>query len=130
MALAAGRELIPALFTRLDFAVNVLALLFQAVVVGWLTRLGGVRTSRAAMPALAGLNSLIDTLLQRGADSAGNALHVAIASLGNFRHCMAVHRGMRIADFLHPLAWSGIRGSRESPGVRGAWMRCIGRRMP
>ncbi|HKZ74215.1 MAG TPA: hypothetical protein VJ011_09125 [Steroidobacteraceae bacterium] len=122
MALAAGRELIPALFTRLDFAVNVLALLFQAVVVGWLTRLGGVRTSRAAMPALAGL--------QRGADSAGNALHVAIASLGNFRHCMAVHRGMRIADFLHPLAWSGIRGSRESPGVRGAWMRCIGRRMP
>lgn len=119
-----------ALFARLDFAVNVLALLFQGVIVGWLTRRGGVRASLTAMPLIAGVSfvllalvptgtmllatqvvrraadygffkptremlftvlepqskfkskSLIDTVLQRGADTLGNGAYLAIATLG------------------------------------------------
>lgn len=118
------------LFARLDFAVNVLALAFQAVVVGWLTIRGGLRISLSAMPLVAGLSfvalavsptlavllvtlvvrraadyglgkptremlftvlhpeskfkskSLIDTVLQRGADTLGNWLYVLLAGLG------------------------------------------------
>ena len=43
-----------ALFARLEFFVNVLSLIFQALVVTWLTRLGGVRLSLSAMPVLIG----------------------------------------------------------------------------
>jgi AAA family ATP:ADP antiporter len=119
-----------AFFARIDFAVNVLALLFQTLVVGWLTARGDVRLSLSAMPALAALSflalavqpvfamlmltqvvrraadyglakparemlftvvnpeskfkskSLLDTALQRGGDSVGNALYVAIAAIG------------------------------------------------
>jgi AAA family ATP:ADP antiporter len=41
-----------ALFARLDFASNVLALVMQTVVVGWLTARGGVRATLTAMSAL------------------------------------------------------------------------------
>jgi ATP:ADP antiporter, AAA family len=125
-----GFETRAALFARVDFAVNVFALLMQSVVVGWLTRVGGVRAALGAMPAIAGVSflvlaivptgamlmatqvvrrgadyglfkparemlftvlhsdtkfkskSLLDTLLQRGADSLGNALYLVIAILG------------------------------------------------
>lgn len=119
-----------ALFARVDLAVNVLALAFQTLVVGWLTTRGSLKLSLSAMPALAGLSfvalalaptlvmvlvtqvirrgadyglakptremlytvlnpeskfkskSLIDTVLQRGADTLGNWLYVLIAGLG------------------------------------------------
>lgn len=119
-----------ALFARIDFIVNVLALLLQTFVVGALTKWGGVRASLAAMPIVVGISflalgavptlamliatqiirraadyglakpsremlftvlnpeskfkskSLIDTVLQRGADSVGNWLYVLIAGLG------------------------------------------------
>jgi ATP:ADP antiporter, AAA family len=125
-----GFEARAALFARIDFFVNVFALLMQSVVVGWLTRAGGVRAALAAMPAIAGVSflvlalvptgamllatqvvrraadyglfkparemlftvlhpdtkfkskSLLDTLLQRGADSLGNALYLVLATLG------------------------------------------------
>ena len=43
-----------ALFARLEFFVNILSLVFQAVVVTWLTRTGGVLASLSAMPVLVG----------------------------------------------------------------------------
>jgi AAA family ATP:ADP antiporter len=41
-----------ALFARIDFFVNMTALLFQSLVVAWLTRLGGIRLALAAIPLL------------------------------------------------------------------------------
>ncbi|HRX88800.1 MAG TPA: MFS transporter [Steroidobacteraceae bacterium] len=119
-----------ALFSRMEIAVSLLALFFQVVVVGWLTRIGSLRTSLSAMPILIGATfvllalfplgavllvtqvirraadyglgkpprevlftvlapeskfkskSLIDTVLQRGADAASQWLYTAIAGLG------------------------------------------------
>lgn len=118
-----------ALFARMEFFVNILSLVFQAGVVGWLTRRGSVALSLSAMPVLIGLSfvvlalfpvggvllatqvirrasdyglgkapremlftvlnpeskfkskSLIDTVLQRGADSLGQWVYVLIAVL-------------------------------------------------
>jgi AAA family ATP:ADP antiporter len=118
------------LFARIDLAVNVLSLLLQVGVVGWLAARGGLRLALGFVPLLlAGslallalvpvgamllatqvfrravdyglfkptremlftvLNpeskfkskSLIDTLLQRGGDSAGQLLYGAVAGLG------------------------------------------------
>ncbi len=118
-----------ALFARMEFFVNVLALVFQAGVVGWLTRRGSVGLSLSAMPVLIGASfivlalfplggvllvtqvirraadyglgkppremlftvlpaeskfkskSLIDTVLQRGADTVGQWVYVLIAAL-------------------------------------------------
>ncbi|MEZ5459190.1 MAG: Npt1/Npt2 family nucleotide transporter [Steroidobacteraceae bacterium] len=41
-----------ALFARIDFFVNVVSLVFQSLVVAWLTRLGGMRLALAAIPLL------------------------------------------------------------------------------
>jgi ATP:ADP antiporter, AAA family len=41
-----------ALFARIDFFVNVLSLVFQSLVVAWLTRRGGMRLALAAIPVL------------------------------------------------------------------------------
>jgi AAA family ATP:ADP antiporter len=119
-----------ALFARLEFAVNCLALFFQAVVVTWLARRGSLATTLSAMPVLIGASfvmmalfpagsvllvtqvlrraadyglgkppremlftvlnpeskfkskSLIDTVLQRGADAAAQWLYVLIAAIG------------------------------------------------
>ncbi|HEU4778346.1 MAG TPA: hypothetical protein VFS58_00545 [Steroidobacteraceae bacterium] len=119
-----------AIFANMEIAVNLLSLLFQAVVVTWLTRRGSVALSLSAMPALIGASfialamfpagsillvtqvlrraadyglgkppremlftvlnpeskfkskSLIDTVLQRGADSAAQWLYVLIAGIG------------------------------------------------
>jgi AAA family ATP:ADP antiporter len=43
-----------ALFARMEFYVNVLSLVFQAVVVTWLTRQGSVLLSLSAMPVVIG----------------------------------------------------------------------------
>jgi AAA family ATP:ADP antiporter len=48
-----------ALFARLEFFVNILSLVFQAVVVTWLTRSGGVLTSLSAMPVLVGSTFIV-----------------------------------------------------------------------
>lgn len=119
-----------ALFARIDFGVNVLSLLFQSVVVGWLTARGGVKLALGLIPLLLigslvvlalvpvgavllatqvlrrgvdyGLfkptremlftvlnpeskfksKSLLDTLLQRGGDSAGQFAYPLISGLG------------------------------------------------
>ena len=119
-----------AIFAKLEFLVNSLALFFQLVVVTWLTRRGSVALSLSAMPALIGASflalalfplgsvllvtqvlrraadyglgkppremlftvlnpeskfkskSLIDTLMQRGADAASQWLYVFIAGIG------------------------------------------------
>ena len=119
-----------ALFARLEFAVNCLALFFQAVVVTALARRGSLATTLSAMPVLVGASfvtmalfpagaillvtqvlrraadyglgkptremlftvlnpeskfkskSLIDTVLQRGADAAAQWLYVLIAAIG------------------------------------------------
>ena len=119
-----------ALFAHMELAVNVLALIFQAGVVGWLTRRGSVAFSLSAMPLLLGVSffalalfplgamllvtqvvrraadyglgkppremlftvlnseskfkskSLIDTVLQRGADSASQWVYVLVGGLG------------------------------------------------
>ncbi len=119
-----------ALFATMEFCVNLLAFAFQAGVVGWLTRRGGVCASLSAMPVLLGVSfialglypigamllatqvirraadyglgkppremlftvinpeskfkskSLIDTALQRGADSLGQWVYVLVAPLG------------------------------------------------
>jgi AAA family ATP:ADP antiporter len=119
-----------AIFANMELAVNLLSLIFQAVVVTWLTRRGSLAVSLSAMPALIGASflalalfplgsvllvtqvlrraadyglgkppremlftvlnpeskfkskSLIDTLLQRGADAASQWLYVLIAGLG------------------------------------------------
>jgi AAA family ATP:ADP antiporter len=119
-----------ALFARIDLASNVLALLMQTCVVGWLTVRGGVRATLTAMWTVCGLSflalaaipsgaallitqvirrgadyglfkparemlftvlspetkfkskSLLDTVLQRGADSLGNGVYLLVAPLG------------------------------------------------
>ncbi|MCU0758350.1 MAG: MFS transporter [Steroidobacteraceae bacterium] len=119
-----------ALFARVDLAVNLLALLFQGAVVGWLAARGGLKLALAFVPMLLiaslvllallpvgavligtqvfrravdyGLfkptremlftvlnpeskfksKSLIDTLLQRGGDSAGQLAYPLVAGLG------------------------------------------------
>src|SRR5689334_7912075 len=48
-----------ALFARLEFFVNVLSLVFQALVVTWLTRTGGVLASLSAMPVLIGATFVV-----------------------------------------------------------------------
>jgi AAA family ATP:ADP antiporter len=118
------------LFATMEFCVNLLAFTFQAGVVGWLTRRGGVSASLSAMPVLLGVTfialglypigamllatqvirraadyglgkparemlftvinpeskfkskSLIDTVLQRGADSLGQWVYVFVSPLG------------------------------------------------
>lgn len=118
------------LFAQMEFAVNLLSFVFQAGVVGWLTRRGSVALSLSAMPFLLfasfvvlalvplgavllvtqvirraadyGLGkapremlftvlnpeskfkskSLIDTVLQRGADSASQWVYVLVSGLG------------------------------------------------
>lgn len=119
-----------AMFANLEIAVNLVALLFQALVVSWLTRRGSVALSLSAMPALVGASfvllalvptgavllftqvirraadyglgkppremlftvlnpeskfkskSLIDTVLQRGSDTAGQALYKLVEGIG------------------------------------------------
>jgi AAA family ATP:ADP antiporter len=119
-----------ALFARIDFGVNILSLVFQATVVGWLAARGGLRLALGIVPlALVGslvllalvpvgavllgtqvfrravdyglfkptremlftvLNpeskfkskSLIDTLLQRGGDSAGQLTYGLVSGAG------------------------------------------------
>lgn len=48
-----------AFFARLELAVNLLALFFQAVVVTWLTRRGSVALSLSAMPVLVGATFIV-----------------------------------------------------------------------
>lgn len=69
-----------ALFARLDFLVNVVALLFQSFVVAWLTRRGGMRLALGTVPVLLigslvalalvpiGLMLLATQVLRRGVD--------------------------------------------------------------
>jgi len=119
-----------AIFARVDLATNVLALVFQTVVVAWLTARGGVRATLVTMWALVAVSfailaifpsgtlllvtqvirrscdyglfkparemlftvlspetkfkskSLLDTALQRGADSIGNGIYVLVSGLG------------------------------------------------
>jgi ATP:ADP antiporter, AAA family len=119
-----------AIFARIDLATNVLSLIFQTFVVGWITARGGVRATLVAMWALVGASfailavfpsgalllvtqvirrscdygifkparemlftvlspetkfkskSLIDTVLQRGADSVSNGIYVLVSGLG------------------------------------------------
>jgi AAA family ATP:ADP antiporter len=56
-----------AMFANLEIAVNLLALLFQAVVVTWLTRRGSVALSLSAMPALIGASFVLLALVPSGA---------------------------------------------------------------
>jgi AAA family ATP:ADP antiporter len=53
-------------FAQIDFAVNALALVFQAVVVTWLTSRGSVALSLAAMPALVGVSFVALALFPAG----------------------------------------------------------------
>lgn len=119
-----------ALFARIDLASNLLALILQTLVVGWLTVRGGVRATLTAMWTLCALSfavlavipsgalllvtqiirrgadyglfkparemlftvlspetkfkskSLLDTVLQRGADSVGNGVYLLAAPMG------------------------------------------------
>jgi len=118
------------IFANMEIAVNLLSLVFQAVVVTWLTRRGSVALSLSAMPVLLAISfvvlalfplgsvllvtqvlrraadyglgkppremlftvlnseskfkskSLIDTVLQRGADTGGQWLYVVVAAAG------------------------------------------------
>jgi ATP:ADP antiporter, AAA family len=54
------------LFAQMEFAVNVLSLVFQAGVVGWLTRRGSVALSLSAMPVLLGLSFVVLALYPLG----------------------------------------------------------------
>ena len=54
------------LFAQMEFAVNVLSLVFQAGVVGWLTRRGSVALSLSAMPVLLGISFLVLALAPLG----------------------------------------------------------------
>jgi AAA family ATP:ADP antiporter len=56
-----------ALFSRMEFAVSLLALFFQAVVVGWLTRRGSVRWSLSAMPIVIAATFVLLALFPVGA---------------------------------------------------------------
>lgn len=56
-----------AMFANLEIAVNLLSLLFQAVVVTWLTRRGSVALSLSAMPALIGASFVLLALVPTGA---------------------------------------------------------------
>jgi AAA family ATP:ADP antiporter len=119
-----------AIFARVDLAANVLSLVFQTFIVGWLTARGGVRATLVTMWALIAVSfailaffpsgalllvtqvvrrgcdyglfkparemlftvlspetkfkskSLIDTALQRGADSVGNGIYILVSGLG------------------------------------------------
>ncbi|MEJ0040060.1 MAG: MFS transporter [Gammaproteobacteria bacterium] len=119
-----------AIFARIDLATNVLSLVLQTFLVGWLTARGGVRATLVTMGALVAASfailvffpsgalllvtqvirrgcdyglfkparemlftilspetkfkskSLIDTVLQRGADSIGNGIYVLVSGLG------------------------------------------------
>jgi AAA family ATP:ADP antiporter len=55
-----------AMFANLEIAVSLLALLFQAVVVTWLTRRGSVALSLSAMPALVGASFVLLALVPAG----------------------------------------------------------------
>lgn len=69
-----------ALFARIDFLVNVVALLFQTFAVAWLTRRGGIRLALATIPVLLigslvalalvplGLMLLATQVIRRGVD--------------------------------------------------------------
>jgi AAA family ATP:ADP antiporter len=54
------------LFARMEFAVNVLSLVFQLVVVGWLTRRGSVALSLSAMPVVLGASFVALALVPVG----------------------------------------------------------------
>jgi ATP:ADP antiporter, AAA family len=54
------------LFAQMEFAVNVLSLVFQAGIVGWLTRRGSVALSLSAMPVLLGLSFIVLALYPLG----------------------------------------------------------------
>ena len=56
-----------AMFANLEIAVNLLSLLFQAIVVTWLTRRGSVTWSLSAMPALVGASFVVLALIPTGA---------------------------------------------------------------
>jgi AAA family ATP:ADP antiporter len=56
-----------AMFANLEIAVNVLSLLFQALVVTWLTRRGSVALSLSAMPLLVGSTFFVLALIPTGA---------------------------------------------------------------
>jgi AAA family ATP:ADP antiporter len=54
------------LFAQMEFAVNILSLVFQAGVVGWLTRRGSVALSLSAMPVLLGASFIVLALFPLG----------------------------------------------------------------
>lgn len=54
------------LFAQMEFAVNALSLVFQAGIVGWLTRRGSVALSLSAMPVLLGLSFVVLALYPLG----------------------------------------------------------------
>ena len=54
------------LFARMEFAVNVLSLVFQLLVVGWLTRRGSVALSLSAMPVVLGASFVALALVPLG----------------------------------------------------------------
>jgi AAA family ATP:ADP antiporter len=56
-----------ALFARMEFYVNALSLIFQAVVVTWLTRRGSVALSLSAMPVLLGGSFVLMALVPTAA---------------------------------------------------------------
>lgn len=56
-----------ALFSWMEFAVGLLALFFQAVIVGWLTRRATVRWSLSAMPILIGASFVLLAVFPVGA---------------------------------------------------------------
>ena len=55
-----------ALFATLEIGVNLLALFFQVVVVGWLTRRGSVARSLSALPVLLGVSFIVMGLFPAG----------------------------------------------------------------
>ena len=54
------------LFAQMEFAVNVLSLVFQAGIVGWLTRRGSVALSLSSMPLLLGASFIVLALYPLG----------------------------------------------------------------
>jgi AAA family ATP:ADP antiporter len=55
------------LFAQMELAVNLLSLVFQAGVIGWLTRRGSVAVSLSAMPLLVGASFIVLALVPVGA---------------------------------------------------------------